>query len=282
MTWDVGELPRFVTRTVLGSELRSYPALVDQQRSVALSLFESAEAAEAAHRGGVRRLLLLAAKSPLAALGKRAPTPFARRLGLPVPRAEADAFRELVLTRVVTEAFGLLQGAELPRSKAAFERRLAAGLSQLSPVFELTARIIADVAAELDKTRSALDAAAKQPSGAAAAADIEAQLELLFASDTLLHAERAELAHFPRYLRAAQARLTRAINDPRKDAGKSEPFSPVWQAFLVKRAEARDQAGARRLHFAFEELRVALFAPELKPAQSISVAAAAQAVAALR
>jgi len=187
-----------------------------------------------------------------------------------------------VLARVVNEAFGLFDGAELPRSKPAFDRLLAAGLPRLSPAFELTARAIATAAGELDKTLRALDGAATQPSGTAAAADIRVQLELLFSPDTWLWVERRQLEHFPRYLRAAQARLTRAINDPRKDASKSEPFTPVWQAFLAKRASLRDQASVRRLHLAFEELRVALFAPELKPAQSVTVASAAQAVAALR
>src|SRR4029078_198122 len=88
----------------------------------------------------------------------------------------------------------------------------------------------------LDKTLRALDGAAKQPSGTAAAADIRVQLELLFAPDTWLWVERQQLEAFPRYLRAAQARLTRAINDPRKDASKAEPFAPVWQALLAKRA----------------------------------------------
>jgi ATP-dependent helicase HrpA len=170
----------------------------------------------------------------------------------------------------------------LPRSKPAFEQLLAAGLPRLTPVFEQLTRAIAQAAGELDKTLRALEQAAKQPSGAAAAADIRLQLEQLFAPDTLRDAELARLEQFPRYLRAALARLTRAIHDPRKDAGKAEPFGPLWQAFLAKRPTLRDRAGARRLHFALEELRVALFAPELKPAQPITVASAALALASLR
>jgi ATP-dependent helicase HrpA len=282
LTWDVGELPSFVVRKLLGTELRQYPALVAQDGSVALRLFESAEAAEIAHRGGVQRLLQLAAKSQLNALGKRAPLPFTRRLGLPAPRAEAEAFRDLVLGRVVTEAFGLREGAALPRSKAAFEQLLAAGLPRLTPTFEQLTRAIAQAAGELDKALRALDLAAKQPSGAAAAADIKLQLEQLFAPDTLRDAELTRLEQFPRYLRAAVARLTRAIHDPRKDAGKAEAFAPVWQAFLVKRGALRDREGARRLHFAFEELRVALFAPELKPAQAVTVASVTLALSSLR
>jgi ATP-dependent helicase HrpA len=282
VSWDFGELPRFVTRTVLGAELRSYPALVDAQKSASLQLFEAEASADLAHRLGVRRLLSLALKGQLAALGKRAPLPFTGRPGLPPPRAEVDAFRELVLTRVVTEAFELAEGSELPRSKAAFELLLARGGPRLSPVFELVTRALANAAGDLQKTLRALDGASQQPSGGAAVADIRAQLQELFAPELLEHVELARLEQFPRYLRAAQARLARAINDPRKDASKAEPFAPLWQSFLAKRRAARDQVAARRLHFSLEELRVQLFAPELKPIQPISVAAAASALAELR
>ncbi len=281
-TWDFDVLPEHVTRRLLGAEVRSFPALVDRQKGVDLALFETPEAALEAHRVGVARLLQLALKSQLAALGKRAPAPFTRRPGWPAPRAEADAFRDLLLERVVAEAFGLRDGASLPRDKAAFQKLLAAGSPRLPAVFEHTTRAVAAANAELDKTLRALEAASKQPSALAASADIRAQLDHLFPQDLLRHVEVSRLEHYPRYLRAVQARLTRAINDPRKDASKAEPFQPVWQAFLTKRPLARDQRAARSLHFALEELRVALFAPELKPLIAISVASAASAIKELR
>jgi len=280
--WDFGDLPPFVTRAVLGTELRSFPALVDCQKSVAIRLFEAEAAADSAHRDGVRRLLRLGVKNALLPLAKRCPPPFKRRPGLPVPRAEADAFRELVLDRVVSEAFGLATAAELPRSKAAFDALVATGVPRLAPVFELTKRAIDATDVELEKTLRALDAASKHPSGTSVVADIRAQLAELFPADLLLHVEVQRLEHFPRYLRAAQARLARAVNEPRKDAGKAAPFTPLWQSFLAKRASARDPAAARRLHFVLEELRVALFAPELKPAQPVTLSSVALAIQALR
>lgn len=282
VAWDFGDLPAFVTRRILGSELRSYPALVDTQKHAALRLFESEAAALEAHTAGVRRLLMLAAKNPLAVLGKRCPLPFTRRLGLPPPRAEADAFRELLLTRAVTEAFGLHASAELPRSKAAFDRLLQTGLQRLNAVFEVALRAIAQAAGELDKTLRALEVASKQPSGAAAVADIRQQLEHLFPSDLLSKVSITRLEHYPRYLRAAQTRLTRAINDPRKDAGKAEPFAPLWRAFLDKRGSAKNGSEVGQVHYLLEELRVAVFAPELKPAEVVSIAAASRAIAELR
>jgi len=281
VAWDFDVLPGFVTRRLHGTELRSFPALVDRQTCVDIALFEAEDVAAREHRSGVLRLLQIAAKTPLNALGKRVPPPFTRRPGLPAPRAEADAFRELLLGRVVAEAF-TPEGDAWPRDKAAFQRLLSAGLPRLTSVFERTTRAVAAANAELEKTLRALDAAAKQPSALAASADIRAQLEQLFPPDLLRHVEVTRLEQFPRYLRAAQARLTRAINDPRKDSSKAEPFTPLWREFLARRQTVRDQAAARGLHFALEELRVALFAPELKPLVPVTVASAASALQALR
>jgi ATP-dependent helicase HrpA len=280
--WDFGELPRFVVRSVMGTELRSYPALVDAKTSVAIELFETEAAASAAHRAGVRRILSLAVKSQLGALGKRAPLPFLRRPGLPPPRAEVEAFREQLLVRVVTEAFELGDAASLPRTKAEHDHLLVKGTPRLTPVFEAAARAIAGATAELDKTLRALDSASKQPSGSSVTADVRAQLEQLFPPDILEHTSVARLEQFPRYLRAAQARLLRAVNDPRKDAAKAEPFTPLWRAYLAKRGTVRDEHAARQLLYSLEELRIALFAPELKPAPGVTAASVAAALAELR
>jgi ATP-dependent helicase HrpA len=282
LSWDFDALPPFVMREVHGTTLRAFPALLDKRASVELSLFETETAALDSHRAGVRRLLLLALRGPLSALGKRAPAPFTRRLGLPASRADVEVFRELLLSRVVDEACSLGDPTQLPRDKQAFQRLLTSGTPRLTPAFEALSRAVALANVELEKTLRALDAAAKQPSASLAAADIRAQLEQLFPPDLLGWVEGERLLHFPRYLRAAQTRLTRAIHDPRKDAGKAAQFTPLWRAFSEKRAIARDLPEVRRVQFALAELRVARFARELKPATSVTIPNLSSAVAALR
>jgi ATP-dependent helicase HrpA len=281
-SWDFGDLPEFVTRSVLGSVLRTYPAILDRQKSVDLGLLESSAAAERATRDGLQRLLTLAAQKPLAAFGKRLPPPFARRDGLPPSRADSDAFRGLVLARIVKEAFRLSDTAPLPRTKAAFEALCALGTPRLDAAFSAVTRAVAGVRSELDSTWRALERASQQPSGTAASRDIQAQLEHLLAPDLVANVELERLEHVPRYLRAAQTRLARAITDPRKDADKHAPFAPVWAAFLAKQPGARDRKAALALRWAFEELRVAIFAPELKPATPVSVASLSLLVSSLR
>jgi ATP-dependent helicase HrpA len=280
--WDFGELPEFVVRRVGGVELRSYPALIDRQKSVDLSLLESARAAEAATRRGVRRLLALAAKNPLSVYGKQVPAPFARRSGFLASRAEIEAQREIFLERVVEEAFECSDAALIPRNRAAFEGILAAGVPRIAAAFKRIERAVALAAAELQTTLRALDGAAKHPSGTAASAEIRTQVELLFPENALATVALGRLEHYPRYLRAAQARLIRAVSDPRKDADKLAPFAPLWLAFLNKHSLAADREAAHSLRWSFEELRVAIFAPELKPALPVTLASVQLALSTLR
>lgn len=113
-------------------------------------------------------------------------------------------------------------------------------------------------------------------------AQIRSQLEHLFPADLLTYVQLRQLEQYPRYLRAAQVRLTRAVVDPKKDFVKSEPFAPLWTAFLEKQSTARNRSEIHRLFYCIEELRVAIYAPELKPAEQVTIPAISMALAALR
>lgn len=280
--WDFGDLPPFVQRRIQGTELRCFPALVDKQTAVELTLLETEEAAEAEHRAGVRRLLTIAARAPLSVLARRAPGGFAARPGMPLARKENEAFRDSLLSWTVDAAFGLNHATEMPRSKAAYERLLSTGMPRLSSTFEVITRTLATIFQEREKLLRLLDNASRQPSGSAAAGDVRSQLELLVPPDLLSLFDLQQLGSFPKYLRAAQIRLSRAVLDPRKDAAKAEPIAELWKAFLVKKTTARDQAGLVRIHTCIEELRVAVFAPELRPIMAVSPPALAHELAALR
>jgi ATP-dependent helicase HrpA len=282
VAWDFGDLAPYVARQVAGMEVRTYPALVDRETSVDLALLESSAAAETATRAGVRRLLALAARGAISAVSPRIPPAFARPGGASPSRAGHDAFRATVLARIVDEAFRLGEGAPLPRTRRAFDDLLAAGVPRVDTSFRLFADAIARASAELDATLQALRSATKHPGAKLAIAEIRGQLELLFPADLLAWVPRARLEHFPRYLRAAQTRLGRAIADPRKDAEKLAPLAPLWAAFLAKQSTCRDQETARAVRWSLEELRVAIFAPELRTPAPVTVATLAAAVAALR
>jgi ATP-dependent helicase HrpA len=294
-TWDFGELAPFVARHVAGAEVRSYPALVDKGTSVDLVLLESTGAAQSATRAGVRRLVVLSAsaRGAISSVAPRIPPCFPHPSGAPVSRTENEAFRAMVLARIVDDAFRLGVSATgvdasatdppgLPRSKRAFEELVAAGVPRVATSFRAFADAIKRVSSELDATLQGLRSATKHPGAKVAIAEIRAHLEHLFPSDLLASTPLARLEHLPRYLRAVQARLGRAIADPRKDAEKLAPVVPLWTAFVAKQAVARDREAVAALRWSFEELRVAIFAPELKTPVPVSVARLNAALTALR
>jgi ATP-dependent helicase HrpA len=281
VTWDFGELPAFVTRKVGGTELRSYPALVDRGASVDLVLLESAAAAEESTRGGVRRLLALASRGALSAVTARLPGALTRANGAFPSRTEDEAFRAVVLTRILDDAFALHDG-ELPRTRRDFEARVGSGAARIAPAHRLWVEALAAIASELEGAMRALKTASQHPSGTNAVKEIRAQVDLLLAPDLVAVEPLVTLRQVPRYLRAAQVRLGRAVTDPRKDADKLAPFAPLWAAFLAKRGSFRDRDAARELRWAFEEMRVAIFAPELKPLGGVSIAKIKASLQALR
>src|SRR5690606_7649749 len=237
------DLPEFVTRPVAGTMVRLYPALIARANAVDLTLLDSEQAAQSATREGLRLLLTMASRQPLSVLAKRVPPPFPEMLGLPPSRAAREAFRERVLARVVDEAFDLETASNHPRTKVAFDARIAEGTPRLHAAFERLTRAISAASTELEQTLRALAQAANQPSGTRAARDIQEQLTHLFPVDLVSQIELIYLEQYPRYLRAAQIRLSRAIIDPRKDAEKVSPFARLWTRFLQKYLQRRDRSG---------------------------------------
>ena len=103
--------------------------------------------------------------------------------------------------------------------------------------------------------------------------DIAAQLERLVPRRFLLEIPWARLAHLPRYLKAIVMRLDKLRADPSRDAARLAELRPLEQRYLRKLAERRGARDARLEEFRWwlEELRVGLFAQELKTPQPVSV-----------
>ncbi len=281
-TWDFGTLAAAVTHKVHGAQIRAYPALVDRDKGVELALLESEEAALVAHRAGIQRLLLLSTRTVLITLMKRAPAIPCASPRLRASRTETEAQREVLMARLVEEAFGLAELSALPRSRSAFEQLLQAGTPRLTAVFDRVVRALTAIAAEQKRLEHALGTAQRQPSGASVSADVRAELELLLPAELIKEVALPRLEQIPRFLRAAEVRVLRAVVDPQKDAGKAEPFQKVWRRFIEKWSSAQDHLAVQAIFWALEEQRVAVFAPELKPAPLLSLSALAEAIQKLR
>jgi ATP-dependent helicase HrpA len=255
---DFEAFPESVTTVVGGRKMLAYPALVDRETSVDLVLLESAAAATAATRAGLRRLFLFRANQSLSKLEAVAP-----------PTLPKDLRRQLVL-RALDEAF---QIADVPRDNATFAQRLSDGRGQTAALVAELGRLALAYTTELDKVRAALKPLAGKPGIARTVYDdIQGQLAHLAIdwSEPL-----ARVDHVLRYLKGLQVRLQRQSHDPQKDQQKAGQVAPLWNAYVTRRPEllARGRTPKELDDFGWllEELRIAVFAPELKTAVPISL-----------
>ena len=103
--------------------------------------------------------------------------------------------------------------------------------------------------------------------------DAAAQLARLVPKDFVTATPWAQLAHLPRYLKGVALRLDKWRADPARDAARLAELRPLEQRWLRTLAERRGAADARLEEFRWllEELRISLFAQELRTPQPVSV-----------
>jgi len=271
--WELDALPVSVTLDVGGRRVLAYPALVDTEKAVDVRLLESPGVAAEATREGLRRLFLFQLSTTLAKLEAQLPGSLANG-PLVAPGAPQPLRRQIVL-RALDEAFRLIDPEATPRTKAAFNERLADGVAELPLALAQLGRIAVALGAELERVRVAHKALAGKPGVPRAVFDdIQSQLVHLVPPDLLRTTSIARLDHIARYLKAIQIRLQRQAHDPQKDQQKAALVAPFWQRYLTRldelRAQGRSVAALDELGWLIEELRVQTFAPELKTAVPVS------------
>jgi len=278
--WEFGDLPETLAFARGGERMTAYPALVDDGASVSLTLADTREAADASTRRGVVRLIRLALKDALVRYEKGAPG-FAQaallvKTAIPTDRLLAD-----VLDAVADRAF--LADDPLPRSGKAFDEQVKRARTRLPAVADATFRLLATIAASYHALGGRL--AQAPPGMARLAAELRAQRDELLRPGFFAATPWAQLQHFPRYLEAIDRRWSKARERPDREA-RHAPQVEAWTRRWRERRD-RDRAAGRHdpaleeFRWLLEELRVSLFAQELKTPTPVSLKRVEKAWAAL-
>ncbi|MCE7973615.1 MAG: ATP-dependent RNA helicase HrpA [Leptolyngbya sp. PLA1] len=270
--WDFGELPERVELDRFGTRFPAYPGLVDQGRSVALRLFERPENAAKATRSGLRRLFLLDAADEVKRFTHRHPD--VERLVLAAAAiGSPDRFRDSIVGFVVDRA--LRASDPPPRTAAQFKDRSRQAVLRLGEALR-------EACAVADPILAAYLAVETRLSGrhpelwADSLADIRSQLASLVPADFLLSTPPQWLVHLPRFLAAIDLRLQRlAGSGVHRDRERLREITPIWLGYheLVRRQRELGITDARLEEYRWmvEELRVSLFAQELRTSIPVSV-----------
>jgi ATP-dependent helicase HrpA len=245
----------------------AYPALVDQDDSVALEVFADPQQAQSEHARGVRRLAKFALAEKIKQARKQLPV--SPKLGLLYAAIESS---ERLRADIVDAALNALlaEGLAEIRDKAAFDALIAKITRQLFEQamqrLQLAETILAAYAEIKPKLESKLLGWARGNLD-----DITEHLHSLVHAGFLRDTPAAFLAEFPRYLKAISLRAERALADPLKDQVRMLELKPYAEA--LRRTQARAPAlPPPWLEFQrdLEELRVQTFAQELGTRRSVS------------
>jgi ATP-dependent helicase HrpA len=262
-TWDFGTLEELVE---IGA-LIGYPALVDTGERVNVELFDEPAAAHASHMRGLVRLLRLQLAEQIRYLEKSLNV---RAIGLMY--APFGGERDLVSQLIEAGIRRACLADPLPRDEARFGERREEGRARLSLITQ-------EITSLVTRILEAHQAAQKKLAGAraftAALADVQGQLERLMPKNFIVALPWERLTHLPRYLQAVAMRIDRLRADPARDARLMAEFAPLAQNHQRRVIEvARTGASDPKLEefrWLLEELRVSLYAQELRTPMPVSV-----------
>ncbi|MGF6642325.1 ATP-dependent RNA helicase HrpA [Paraburkholderia sp. GAS82] len=265
-TWNFGKLPELLEIRRGGQTLFGYPALVDRGTHCDVEVFDSPDEAARIHRAGLRRLFALQLKEPIKYLEKNLPG--LREMAMQfMPRGTQEELRDQLVDTALDRA--CLQDP-LPADDVAFHTRRDEGRSRLTLLAQEIARLVGQILSEYASVTKKL---VQAKPFAAAHADILGQLDALIGKRFVIDTPYAQLAHFPRYLKGIVLRIDKLKADPARDARQFAEFHPLLQNYQRALAQRGGVMDARLLEFRWllEELRISLFAQELRTPMPVSV-----------
>ena len=264
--WDIGTLPESIKFARGKQQLTGYLGLQKEKDGrIALRLFDTSAAAEQAHRLGVIELMKLQLKEQVKDLNKGIQG-FTQAAML-LKHINADTLRDDLTQAVCDRAF--IGEDELPRNEKAFKEQIKRARSRLPAVKEALSRYLQETAAAYAELNGKLG---KHPLTHL----LRLRLQTLLAAGFATRTPWAQWPRLPIYLKAMTLRLEKYSSNPARDAAREadiQELEQMWQEKtdgLVKQGlPVSDDLAAFK--WMIEELRVSLFAQELKTPYPVSV-----------
>lgn len=271
--WDFGDLPPSVEVKRDGLTFLGYPALVDRGESASLELLDSAEAARESMRSGVRRLFMTQVRDELRYAERNLPGIEAMSLNYATIGGYKDLKAEL-LQAIADRALSFAGDTSAIRAQAEFVRAAEEGWRRLHTATKEVCEIVGQILAEyqpLERRLTEAFAPMLHPS----IRDMKEQLAHLVYKGFIVRIPWEWLQHLLRYVQGIAVRLKKLSNAGLvRDEQGMATVTPLWKQYL-SRLEKHRHDGVRdpelmTYRWMMEELRVSVFAQELKTSMPIS------------
>ena len=263
-----GAIPRKVQRVIATQAVNGYPALVDEGSSVGLRIFPTEAEQLHAQRRGIIRLLQLQVPSPVRYVSEH----LSHKEKIVFTQNPHGSIDELIRDCTVAALDHLVPHTPIFTHAEYSELYEHVRAKLIETVFDVT-KLVAEILSEATALKKAIKKATSLTT-MHAVSDVKAQMENLVYPGFVAQTGYNQLVHLPRYLKAAQVRLTKLgpnlhrdnqlmltvqdLEDSYDNAVKSLPAGTIVPDAL------------RRVNWMIEELRVSFFAQELGTAYTVS------------
>jgi len=266
VAWDFGDLPEQVKFKREGRELTGFPALIDSGEAVDLRLLDEADVAEQETWGGAVRLLRIA----LATQFKQLDKDLSRETALALKYrslGDADTLRRELLDAIAARA--LLGDDDTPRDAKTFDKQKERAKPRIGVVRQTLLRDLNEI---LDLTAQVQARLNAKPQFTAVMRDEHSHLAALVYPGFITHTHWNHLRELPRYLKGILKRLEKLPASEQRDARNMASVLTLqnrYQARVDKNRATMDTA-LEDFRWQLEELRISLFAQELKTPYPVS------------
>lgn len=263
-----GAIPRKVQRVIATQAVNGYPALVDEGSSVGLRIFPTEAEQLHEQRRGIIRLLQLQVPSPVRYVSEH----LSHKEKIVFTQNPHGSIDELIRDCTVAALDHLVPHTPIFTHAEYSELYEHVRAELIETVFDVT-KLVAEILSEATALKKAIKKATSLTT-MHAVSDVKAQMENLVYPGFVAQTGYDQLVHLPRYLKAAQVRLTKLgpnlhrdnqlmltvqdLEDSYDNAVKSLPAGTIVPDAL------------RRVNWMIEELRVSFFAQELGTAYTVS------------
>jgi ATP-dependent helicase HrpA len=264
--WKFGDFKPTREESRAGQTITVFNALVDESDAVTLQSFDTRDTALAAHRLGLRRMFMLALKEQVKYLEKNLPGLQAMAMQWLPFGSQQDLQRQILA--VTFDRCCLNE--PLPESEKDFATRCKDAKARLNLVAQEIARLVAAVLAEHHVLQKSLQGFKAQGQ---VLQDIRQQCEWLLGKEWVARTPYDRMQHMPRYLKAINVRLEKLRANPVRDAQNMAQMGPLLQQWQRRLSAQHGEVDVRLEDFGWmmQELRVSLYAQELKTPVIVSV-----------
>jgi len=280
--WNFGDLADSVDLEKGGVTMRGWPALEATADGVGVRLFATEAAAALAMPAGVRALYRAVLKDEVRYLQRKLPGIDVLALRF-TPFGDKKTLTGDIVAAAIDATF--VHGVPLPRTRDAFHARLEARRGELVGIADGIAETLARVLEQHRQVARRVEGNIPL-SWIEAVGDIRDQIRMLLYPGFVTATGVERLGRLPVYFQAIDRRLDGIDKAPDKDRARRAELLPVWEAFktlpLVREDDPDYVAARTALRWAFEELRISLFAQDLGTREKVTVARLENRVAELR